>query len=77
MITVMTGREFLRTVKRLGRSRGIAVRFDQRQGKGSHGTLYYGNRKTTVKDLRKEIGGLLLRVMLGQLGLSRRDFDEE
>ena len=77
MITVMTGREFLRTVKRLGRSRGIAVRFDQRHGKGSHGTLYYGDRKTTVKDLRKEIGGLLLRVMLGQLGLSRRDFDEE
>ena len=77
MITLMTGREFLRTVKRLGRSRGIAVRFDQRHGKGSHGTLYYGDRKTTVKDLRKEIGGLLLRDMLGQLGPSRRDFDEE
>ena len=76
-MTVMTGRNFLRGVKRLGRSRGIAVRFDQRHGKGSHGTLYYGDRKTTVKDLRKEIGGLLLRVMLGQLGLSRRDFDEE
>jgi mRNA interferase HicA len=77
MTTVMTGREFLRRVKRLGRSRRIAVRFDQRHGKGSHGTLHYGNRKTTVKDLRKEIGGLLLRDMLGQLGLSRRDFDEE
>ena len=77
MMTVMTGREFLRTVKRLSRSRGIAVRFDQRHGKGSHATLHYGNRKTTVKDLQKEIGMGLLRDMLGQLGLSRRDLDEE
>jgi mRNA interferase HicA len=77
MTTVMTGRELLRRVQRLGRSRGIAVRFDQRHGKGSHGTLLYGNRKTTVKDLRKEIGMGLLREMLGQLGLSRRDLDEE
>ena len=77
MMTVMTGREFLRRVKRLGRSRGIAVRFDQRHGKGSHATLHYGNRKTTVKDLQKEIGMGLLRDMLGQLGLSRRDLDEE
>jgi hypothetical protein len=77
MMTVMTGREFLRRVKRLGRSRGIAVRFDQRHGKDSHSTLHYGNRKTTVKDLRNEIGMGLLREMLGQLGLSRRDLDEE
>ena len=77
MTTVMTGRELLRRVQRLGRSRGIAVRFDQRHGKGSHATLHYGNRKTTVKDLQKEIGMGLLRDMLGQLGLSRRDLDEE
>ena len=50
----MTGNEFLRRIKRLGRQRGIAVRFDQRHGKGSHGTLHYGSRKTTLKDLRKE-----------------------
>jgi mRNA interferase HicA len=72
----MTGNEFLRRVNRLGRERGIAVRFDQRHGKGSHGTLHFGNRKTTLKDLRKEIGIGLLRVMLGQLGLSRRELDE-
>jgi predicted RNA binding protein YcfA (HicA-like mRNA interferase family) len=77
MMTVMTGREFLRRVKRLGRSRGIAVRFDQRHGKGSHGTLHYRNRKTTVKDLQKEIGVGLLRDMLSQLGLTSRDLDEE
>jgi mRNA interferase HicA len=72
----MTGNEFLRRINRLGRERGIAVRFDQRHGKGSHGTLHFGSRKTTLKDLRKEIGIGLLRVMLGQLGLSRRELDE-
>ena len=76
-MSVMTGREFLSRVNRLGRSRGIAVRFDPCRGKGSHGTLHYGNRKTTVKDRQKEIGMGLLREMLGQLGLSRRDLDEE
>jgi mRNA interferase HicA len=72
----MTGSEFLRKVARLGWARGVAYRFDRRHGKGSHGTLHYGNRKTTVKDLQKEIGVGLLRDMLGQLGLSRRDLDE-
>jgi mRNA interferase HicA len=72
----MTGKEFLRRIIRLGRVRGIAVRFDPRHGKGSHGTLHYGSRKTTLKDPRKEIGTGLLLDMLAQLGLSRHDFDE-
>ena len=72
----MTGNEFLRRINRLGKERSIAVRFDQRHGKGSHGTLHFGTRKTTLKDLRKEIGTGLLHVMLGQLGLSRRDLGE-
>jgi len=72
----MTGNEFLRRIARLGRTRRIAVHFDRRHGKGSHGTLHYGSRKTTLKDLRKEIGTSLLHEMLAQLGLSRRDLDE-
>jgi mRNA interferase HicA len=72
----MTGAEFLRKVTRLGRVRRVAVRFDRRHGKGSHGTLHYGSQKTTVKDLRQEIGAGLLAAMLAQLGLSPRDLDE-
>jgi mRNA interferase HicA len=72
----MTGNEFLRRITRLGRARGIAVRFDRRHGKGSHGTLSYGSHKTTLKDLRKEIGTGLLHEMLAQLGLSRHDLNE-
>jgi hypothetical protein len=44
--------------------------------RASHGTLHYGSRKTTLKDLRKEISTGLLHAMLGQLGLSRRDLDD-
>jgi hypothetical protein len=37
--------------------------------------LYYGGRRTTLKDLRKEISPGLLRDMLVQLGLTRRDLE--
>jgi hypothetical protein len=73
---VMTGAEFLRKITGLGRRRGVAVHFDRRHGKGSHGTLHYASRKTTLKDLRQEIGAGLLSAMLAQLGLNRRDLDE-
>jgi mRNA interferase HicA len=69
----MTGGEFVRKIQALGRARGVPVLFDTKQGKGSHGTLYYGLRKTTVKDRKKEIGPGLLIQMLAQLGLSKRD----
>ena len=69
----MTGDEFVRRIRALGRGRDVAVRFDARRGKGSHGRLYFGDRFTTVKDRRKEIGSGLLAAMLRQLGLSQED----
>ena len=49
------------------------MRFEPRTGKGSHGRLYYGERFTTVKDRRKEIGTGLLAAMIRQLGLTHGD----
>jgi hypothetical protein len=72
----MNGREFERKIKKLGRSRGIPVTFDSGHGKGSHGRLYYGNRFTTLKDRRKEIGPGLLKAMLDQLDLPKADIGE-
>jgi mRNA interferase HicA len=51
-------------------------RFEARHGKGSHRRLYYGERFTTVKDRKKEIGPGLLQKMLADLGLSRNDLEE-
>ena len=71
----MVGHEFVRRVRRLGRKRGVGTRFEARPGKGSHGRLYFGERFTTVKDRRKEIGVGLLAAMLRQLGLKREDLE--
>jgi mRNA interferase HicA len=73
---LMTGHEFKRNIRRLGRKRRIAVSFDSGHGKGSHGRLYYGERFTTLKDRKKEIGPGLVNAMLAQLGLTRADFEE-
>ena len=69
----MTGNELLRRLRRLGSQRGVVVRFDEERGKGSHGTLYFGDRITVFKDRRAEIRPSLLHAMLRQLGLSERD----
>ena len=71
----MPGGEFERKIRALGRKRGLAVSFDRGHGKGSHGRLYYGERFTTLKDRKKEIGPGLLSAMLDQLGLSKRDLE--
>ncbi len=70
----MTGREFLKRVREIGRERSVAVRVDTERGKGSHITLYYGNANTIVKDRRKEIGPGLLSKMISDLGLVKSDF---
>lgn len=69
----MTGAEFIRAIRGLGRRRGIEVRFVPQRGKGSHGTLYYGARKTIVKDRKKELSRGLLADTLRQLGLGPDD----
>jgi mRNA interferase HicA len=69
----MTGDEFIRTVKQLGRKRGVAVQFVARRGKGSHGTLFYGSRFTIVRNPKDELKTGTFHAMLTQLGLSHKD----
>lgn len=71
----MNGHEFERRIKKIGRRRGLSVVFNTGQGKGSHGRLYYGDRFTTLKDRRKEIGPGLLKAMLDQLCLTKDDIE--
>ena len=70
----MKGREFIVRVMRVGRERGVPVRIDTKRGKGSHIMIYYGPRKTVVRDRRKELGPGLLSDMIRHLGLARDDF---
>jgi mRNA interferase HicA len=71
----MTGSEFEKRVRKVGRRNGVPVVFDRGHGKGSHGRLYYGSRFTTLKDRKKEIGPGLLNAMLDQLGLTWEDLE--
>lgn len=72
----MNGHEFERKIRNLSRKREVTVSFDAGHGKGSHGRLYYGDRFTTLKDRRKEIGPGLLNAMLHQLGLTKKDLED-
>lgn len=66
----MTGNEFIRKVRRLGRKNGVQVTFVPRRGKGTHGTLFYGSRFTVVRNPRDELKTGTLHAMLDQLDLS-------
>ena len=69
----MNGKEFLRRLRRIARQRGLHLRLVRERGKGSHATLYLGDRFTIMKDRRKEIGPGPLAKMLRDLGLKRKD----
>lgn len=67
------GKEFIDRVSELGQYGYVPVRVDAKRGKGSHVILYNGDRKTVVKDRRKDIGPGLLAAMTRQLGLDPGD----
>jgi mRNA interferase HicA len=70
------GSEFVRRVRKLGRKRGVRVDLQSERGKGSHGTLFYGNRLTVIRNLKDELKTGTLHAMLKQLGLSLDDLAE-
>jgi len=65
----MRGDEFMRRVRRLGCRDRVEARLDSRHGKGSHARLYYGDRRTTIPDLRRELKTGLLHGMCKDLGI--------
>lgn len=69
-ILIMTGAEFIRRIRSLGRTNGVHVQFVARRGKGSHGTLFYGSRFTIVRNPKDELKKGTLHGMLDQLDLS-------
>jgi len=70
----MKGSEFLRKVQDIARQNGVKVTYAPERGKGSHGTLYYGDKRTTLRNVKDELKTGTLRAMLKQLGIDPRDF---
>lgn len=69
----MKGSELLRRLRRLGRRRGVAVEVVAERGKGSHRLVYFGDRRTTLRDPKDELKKGTLHAMLRQLGLTLDD----
>ena len=70
----MKGAEFIRKIKKLGRKNDAPVKFITRRGKGSHGTLFYGENFTIVRNPKDELKTGTMHAMLDQLGLTLDDF---
>lgn len=71
----MTGAEFLRKLKLLADRRHLVIHFDHKRGKGSHGTIHFGPKRTVLPNIKRELPSGTLRAILKQLGLTPQDLE--
>ena len=71
--SVVSGSEFIRKVQGLAHRTKTEMSFVPQRGKGSHGTLYYGEKLTVVCSTRSELKTGTMH-MLRQLGINPKDF---
>jgi len=69
----MTGNEFIRKARALGKRRSVAVVLDATRGKGSHQTLYFGAAFTVVRNPKDELKTGTLHGMCSQIGIKVSD----
>lgn len=67
----MRGNEFIKKVQGLAKTRGLVCRVDEKRGKGSHVTLYFGDRLTVVRNPKDELKTGTLHAMCKQLGIGK------
>lgn len=66
----MRGSEFIRKVQKYARAHGLRCEWHPELGKGGHGVLILGNRRTVVRNPRDELKTGTFRAMLKQLEIS-------
>jgi mRNA interferase HicA len=71
----MNGSEFIKQLKKLAKQKNKSVVLEQRRGKGSHATLFYGDKFTIIRNLKDELKTGTYNAMLKQLGITKRDFE--
>ncbi|MDP1610761.1 MAG: type II toxin-antitoxin system HicA family toxin [Sulfuritalea sp.] len=69
----MKGSEFLKRIQKLAKGRSVVCSWHPDKGKGSHGVLKYGDKRTTVRNLKDELKTGTYFGMLKQLGLTEKD----
>lgn len=70
----MTGHEFIKRVKKLAKTKSLEVVLNKSRGKGSHVTLYYGEKFTVVRNLKDELKTGSYKAMLKQLEIKEDEF---
>lgn len=69
----MKGSEFLKRIQKLAKQNAVVCSWHPDKGKGSHGVLKYGDKRTTVRNLKDELKTGTYHGMLKQLGLKHED----
>jgi mRNA interferase HicA len=72
---LLKGSEFVRRVQRVAKKKGIRAEYKAERGKGSHGTLYFGDKRTVVRNLKDELKTGTFHAMLKQLGIKDSDLE--
>lgn len=67
----MTGKDFINRVRTLAKEKGEYFSVEKKRGKGSHQTIYYGNRKTIIRNPKDELKTGTLEAMKKQLGIKK------
>jgi mRNA interferase HicA len=67
------GAEFLRRLRHYARLNNLPCHFVAERGKGSHGTIYLGVRRTVIRNLSDELMTGTYHAMLKQLAIKESD----
>jgi mRNA interferase HicA len=66
----MKGNEFIKRVRILAKAHNLVCLVDEARGKGSHVSLYYGDKLTIVRNPKDELHTGTLHAILKQLGIT-------
>ncbi len=69
----MRGNEFIRKVQKYAKTAGLVCEWRADRGKGSHGVLILGDRRTVVRNPKDELKTGTYYAMLKQIGLTEQD----
>ena len=69
----MRGNEFIRKVRKFAKRNGVAFEWRADRGKGSHGILIIGERRTVLRNPKDELKTGTYHAMLKQLELKEQD----
>jgi len=72
-VTPVKGNEFIKRVRKLAKERGLSCQLDAARGKGSHVTLYLGDKLTIVRNPKDELKTGTYHAMLKQLGIDQEE----